>query len=79
MSESLQSILAGRSPAQPPEIKIIQQFVVEKFEITPTVTVTNQQIIIGVTGASLAGALRPSLHILQDLCQTKKRLVLRIL
>lgn len=79
MSESIQNILASRQPVEPPEIKIVQQFMQDTFAVTPSVTVTSSQVIIGVKGSALAGALRPSLHTLQSMCKTDKRLVVRIL
>jgi hypothetical protein len=78
MSESLESLLAGRNVDQPPEIAIIQGFVMDKFNIKPEVIVHEKQIIITVKGAGLAGALRPLLPQLQDACSTQKRLVIRI-
>jgi hypothetical protein len=78
MSESLGSLLAGRNADQPPEIAIIQAFVVEKFKLKPEVMMQEKQIVITVKGAALAGALRPLLPELQDRCQTTKRLLIRI-
>ena len=78
MSESLGDLLAGRQLNEPPEIKIIQDFLQEKFKVKPQVTVSDRQIIIGVKGSALAGALRPLLTQIKDACQTEKRLVIRI-
>lgn len=78
MSESLGSLLAGRNMDQPPEIAVIQQFVMEKFNSKPEVLIQDKQIVITVRGAALAGALRPLLPQLQDVCNTQKRLVIRI-
>lgn len=78
MSESLESLLAGRQRPEPPEISIIKQFVEAKFKITPGVTISERSIIIVVRGASLAGALRPYLSEIQTACNTTKRLVIRI-
>jgi hypothetical protein len=48
------------------------------FGVSVGVTMQATQIVVMVKGASLAGALRMRLHELQTLCQTDKRLVIRI-
>ena len=80
MSNSLGDLLAGKGKelSAPPEVRIIKTFVRENFETDCHVTVQQWQIIIGVRGASMASALRMRLHELQKLCNTNKRLVLRI-
>lgn len=64
--------------AEPPEIELIKNFLREHYNSDCQVTIQERQIIIGVKGASLAGALRLRLHELQALCQTDKRLLIRI-
>lgn len=78
MSDSIADLLAQRHIDEPAEIKIIQDFVQEKFQVKPQVMVGPSQIIIGVKGSALAGALRPLLTQIKDACQTDKRLVIRI-
>lgn len=78
MTNSIADILGGRRFDEPPEIAVIQQYLIEKFEANGKVTIQERQIIIGVKNAALAGTLRMHLHELQKLCQTEKRLVIRI-
>lgn len=78
MSESIADLLGNRHLNEPPEIQIIQDFVMEKFKVKPQITVGQRQIVIGVKGSALAGALRPLLIRIKDACQTDKRLVIRI-
>ena len=78
MTESLGDLLAGKSLHEPAEIKIIKSFVRDNYNSPCQVTMQERQIVIGVKGASLAGALRVRLHELQALCGGNKRLVLRI-
>ncbi len=78
MTDSIADLLADRNIEQPPEIKIIQDFVEAKFQVKPQITVGQTQIVIGVKGSALAGALRPFLVQIKDACQTDKRLVIRI-
>lgn len=78
MSDAIGDLLAQKSFFQPPEIKIIKDFVQDKFEVTPQVAVSDREIVIGVTSSALAGALRPHIWELTKLCATTKRLVIRI-
>lgn len=78
MSDSFADILAKRTIDEPPEIKIIQEYVMSKYQVKPKVTISQRQIVISVKSAALAGALRPELLQIQAACQTEKRLVIRI-
>jgi hypothetical protein len=78
MTQSLGDLLSGRKFNEPPEIKIIQEFVLSRYNITPQVSIAGEQIIIGVKSAALAGTLRPQLPQIKEACQTDKRLVIRI-
>lgn len=78
MAEDLASILSARSWDEPPEVGVIKQFVRDKYKSEVGVAIREQQIIITVRGAALAGALRMNLYALKKLCETKKRLVIRI-
>lgn len=79
MADSLGDLLAQKSLGEPEEILVIKTFLRENYKATCEVTMSPQQIVIVVKGASLAGAIRMRLHELQALCQTDKRLVLRII
>lgn len=79
MTSNIGDILTGKQQySEPLEVGIIKTYLQEKFSSTPQVIIKQTQIIIGVDNAALAGALRMQLHELQELCQTKKRLVIRI-
>lgn len=78
MTNSIGDLLSQKAFFEPPEIKIIKSFVIETFQVTPTVAVGDKEIIISVNSAALAGALRPHLYKLQGDCKTTKRLVIRI-
>ncbi len=64
--------------AEPPEIKVIKDYVQDQFKSEVSVAVGPKQIVIMVASSALAGALRMHLHQLQRLCETDKRLVIRI-
>ncbi len=63
---------------EPPEIKIIKDYVRLKFKATVGVTMKDKQIIINTPGAALAGSLRMHVHELQKQLKTDKQLLIRI-
>lgn len=79
MANSLGDLLKAKNFDEPEEVLIIKTFLHENYKADCQVTMGQQQIVIAVKGASLAGTLRMRLHELQALCQTDKRLVIRIL
>ncbi len=78
MTDSIGDLLPKGRFEEPPEVRVIKEFVQKKFRQPVGVTVQPAQIIIQVKSAALAGALRVHLHELQELCQTEKHLVIRI-
>jgi hypothetical protein len=75
---SLQDILADRFDEEPDEIKTIKKYVLNEFKTKVAVGVHGKQLIISVPSSALAGALRPHLYKLKNICKTEKRLVIRI-
>lgn len=78
MTDSIRDLLPQERFEEPPEVQVIKDFVLDKFQQPVKVTIQPTQIIITVSSAALAGTLRTYLHKLQELCQTEKRLVIRI-
>lgn len=76
--DSIKQLLTQKDFEQPDEIKLIKDFVKSKFDEEPDVKITKNSIIISVSNASLAGALRVHLHHLAKDLQTDKKLLLRI-
>lgn len=79
MSDSIADLLSKRDFDEPPEVRLIKDFIRKRFDVDVSVTIQQHQIIIGVKGAALAGALRMHLHELQRLVASNKRLVIRIM
>ena len=75
---SIADILAKKGFAEPPEIKIIKDFVKDKFQSDVSITIHPKQIVISAPSAALIGTLRMHSHELAQLCKTDKRLVFRI-
>lgn len=78
MTQSLGDLLDKSKFAEPPEIKVIKDYIRQQFKTEVQVAVGPRQIVIGVKSAALAGALRMRLHQLQQLCETDKKMILRI-
>ena len=78
MAEVLADILADRFDDEPPEVKIIKQYVYDNFDLAVAVAIRDQLIIITTRSSALAGALRPHLYKIKQLSGTKKRLTIRI-
>lgn len=78
MADNIGSIASKRDFNEPPQFKVIKNFVQSLFQYIPKVSVSQQNIVIFVPSAAMAGALQPHLHKLQSLCETKKRLIIRI-
>lgn len=78
MTDSLGDLLKTNRFDEPDEIGIIKDFVMSRYKTEPEVIIHQQNIVIQVPSAALAGTLRMQLHELQALCQTQKRLVIRI-
>jgi len=76
--ESLQDLLGGRKPTEPPEIKLIKAYVESEFSTAVEVMVRDKDIVISVPSAALANTLRLRTPEIQKLCQTTKRLTFRI-
>jgi hypothetical protein len=76
--DSIKDVLTRKDFEQPDEIQQIKDFVKAKFDEDPAVKVTKNSIIISVSNASLAGALRMHLHHLAKELRTEKKLLLRI-
>lgn len=76
--DTIKELLTRRNSSEPEEIRIIKTYLQEQYRSKVNVTIQTRQIIIGVESAALAGSLRMQLHKLQEMCQTEKRLVIRI-
>lgn len=83
--DSLFNILANRVPDEPPEIKLIKQYVRDHFRERVLVAVRERDVIITVRSSALAGALRARSAAIQKILRSQlgdnysaKRLVFRI-
>ncbi len=76
--DTMKQLLSKRDPSIPKEVGLIKTYVQEQFKSDVTVLVQPTQIIVSAANAALAGTLRLHTHQLAELCETKKRLIIRI-
>ena len=77
MTKSLADIMANKWE-EPPEMKIIKDYVRKKYNAQVGVKITDKTIVILVPNSALAGTLRMDTHKLQKDLKTNKRLTLHI-
>ena len=75
---SIGDVLAKKDFDEPPEIRLIKNYVLEQFQSPVVVAIKGKQIIISAHSAALAGTLRMHSHELAQMCKTDKKLVFRI-
>ncbi len=76
--DNISNLFSNTRFTEPPEISIIKDFVLKTYDIAVKVLVKDNQVVIIVNSAALAGSLRPKLFELQKLCNTKKKFLIRI-
>ena len=76
--DSLQDLLGKYSPKEPSEVLAIKQYIEEKFHMSSSVGLQGESIVVTVPSASLANTLRFQVMQLQEVAQTKKRIIFRI-
>lgn len=78
MSQLLSDMLKNRNYDEPPEVKIIKDFIKSEFGFTVNVSVKANSFVVNVPSASAAGALRSKVFQLQKMIKDEKRIVIRI-
>jgi len=76
--DSLHDLLGKYAPREPAEMRTIKTYIDEHFHMTAGVAVTDTTIVVTVSSAALANTLRYRMHELRRLCDTSKKIILRI-
>ena len=76
--DSLQDLLGRYSPQEPDEIGAVKRYIFEEFGAESNVGLHGETLVITVTSASLANALRMRLLTLQKIAKTKRKIMFRI-
>lgn len=74
--DNLSDLLARRNLSEPPEIKIIKDFVLEKYDEDISVKVEPNKIVILVNNSALASSIRMNIPDIQKACGNSKRIVI---
>ena len=74
--DNLSDLLAHRNLAEPPEIKLIKDFIRKKFNEEVTVKVGINKITLLVTSSALASNIRMNIPDIQSVCGSNKRIVI---
>ena len=78
MSNSLADLLANKDFDEPEEMRVIKQFVQEKYQVAVEIQMREKEIIVTTPSAALANTLRLKLPELRKAAATDKKIVLRI-
>lgn len=78
MADSLGDLLRDYDIDEPPEIRRLKEYIRRHFDVEARLAIHNNQIVIAVPSAALAGTLRMHLMDLQNAARTKQRLIIRI-
>jgi hypothetical protein len=78
MADSLGDLLRNYDLDEPIEIKRIKAYIRSTYQQEVGVALHDNQIIITVQSAALAGTIRPQLYKIKKECEIEKRLILRI-
>jgi len=79
MGDSISDILGKRGLSEPPEIKIIKDFVLNEVGLVPKVSVTDNAFIVALPSAAAAGTLRFKVFQLQRRLGGQRKIILRII
>lgn len=79
MGDSINDILGKRGLSEPPEIKIIKEFVQTEVGLIPKVSITPKSFIVSLPSAAAISTLRFKLFQLQRSIPGERKIILKIL
>jgi hypothetical protein len=74
--DNLSDILANKNLREPPETKLIKEYVLNKYDEHVGVQVDLNKIIILVNNSALASSIRMCIPEIQKICGTKKQIAI---
>jgi hypothetical protein len=76
--DSLQELLGKYSPREPEEILAVKQYILEQFDAESSVGLHGETLVITVSSASLANALRLRLPAIRKIAGARAKIMFRI-
>ncbi len=77
--DSIDTILGAKKRSnEPPEMRIIRDFIHKEFQETCRVSVSQRSIAIMVDNGAIANMVQMRLHEIREACATEKKLYVRI-
>ena len=76
--DSLQELLGRYSPKEPDEIAAVKRYILDEFGAKSSVGLHGETLVITVSSASLANALRLRVTSIQKIAKTKNKIMFRI-
>lgn len=76
--DQLKDLLKNNSPPEPPQVKILKDYLAKNYEIETSVVVSNNSYLIFAPNAALAHKLRVGSLEISAECNLDKKLIIRI-
>ena len=76
--DSLQDLLGRYRPQEPEEVTVVKRYISDEFGAESSVGLHGESLVITVTSASLANALRMRLPALKKLSGPNRKIMFRI-
>jgi hypothetical protein len=74
--DNISDLLSKRNISEPPEIKLIKDFILHKYEENVSVKIDDNKIIIFATNSALASTIRMNIPEIQRICKSEKRIAI---
>jgi len=74
--DKISDLLARKNLSEPPEIKIIKDFILSKYDEDINVQVETNKIIIFANNSALASSIRMNIPEIQRACGNNKRIAI---
>lgn len=74
--DNISSLLAQKNLSEPPEIKVIKDYVFKKYGVDISVRVDNNKVIIYANNSALASSIRMNIPDIKKVCNNDKRIVI---
>lgn len=74
--DNISDLLANRNLSEPPEIKIIKDFILNKYDEDVAIKIEQNKIIIFASNSALANSIRMNVPEIQKICDSDKRIVI---